>query len=664
MKKKWLIRVIAAVMVFNLSSIEVIAISEEKSNVEYNSIELQEENNVIEGSQENNGQEDKNNKEENNLEESDDRLDLTDESFKKEGEVTDEEIVEENIEKEEMINKYDSSGGYDIGINNIEKASDLSILSETKITKEIAKEWARENKATQRFIDNADLYWKYYKDHGNVNPAIAYAQAAKETGFGRFGGILDESYNNPCGMKTSSGGEDNDPSAHQRFNSWDDGIRAHLDHLALYAGANSYPRTNTYDPRHFSSITGTAKTVSSLGGKWAPSNTYGTEILSLYYKMEEKVVDSTSEGSWSYINGSWYYYNSDGSMHKGWLLLEDWYYLREDGTMAQGREVVDGIEYHFNDSGRIQRNWQFVNGAWRYFIDGQMQRGWLLLEDWYYLKSDGAIAQGREVVDGIEYYFNDSGRMQRGWNFIDGYWKYFNDGKKHIGWLNDNGSKYYMDSYGNMVTGWRTINNDRYFFYASGIMAKDTIIEGNKIGPDGKVQYTAKKPNIIDLGLEFDFGVEGPLPNVPDKLVLHHAAGNATAASVHNFHRFTNGWAGIGYHFYIHKDGKIYKGREENWRGAHAAEVGPSDGNLDNDTNATSLGIAVMGDYYKETMPKAQEDAVVELGKYLVSKYGMKQIFRHGDPGIGQTLCPGKNYPFERIKARILNKQIFVYKQD
>ena len=38
-----------------------------------------------------------------------------------------------------------------------------------------------------------------------------------------------------------------------------------------------------------------------------------------------------------------------------------------------------------------------------------------------------------------------------------------------------------------MVTGWRTINNDKYFFYASGIMAKDTVIEGNKIGPDGKV---------------------------------------------------------------------------------------------------------------------------------------------------------------------------------
>ncbi|SJU02468.1 Uncharacterised protein [Clostridioides difficile] len=62
---------------------------------------------------------------------------------------------------------------------------------------------------------------------------------------------MDESYNNPCGMKTSQGGSDTDPNAHQRFNSWDEGVQAHLDHLALYAGAKGYPKEGTYDPRHF-----------------------------------------------------------------------------------------------------------------------------------------------------------------------------------------------------------------------------------------------------------------------------------------------------------------------------------------------------------------------------------------------------------------------------
>ncbi|MGL5822669.1 MAG: peptidoglycan recognition protein family protein, partial [Sarcina sp.] len=187
----------------------------------------------------------------------------------------------------------------------------------------------------------------------------------------------------------------------------------------------------------------------------------------------------------------------------------------------------------------------------------------------------------------------------------------------------------------------------------------------NKASHSISYNYFCEKPTIVDLGFKFDFGLSGPSPNNPNKLVLHHAAGNSTASSVHDFHRFTNGWAGIGYHFYIHKDGTIYKGRDESWRGAHAAEVGPDDGNLNNDTNATSLGIAVQGNYHptgptpSNSMPKAQEDAVVKLGRHLVQKYGLTQIFKHGSPGIGHTSCPGDYYPFARIKARILDG--FVY---
>ncbi|MGL5634049.1 MAG: N-acetylmuramoyl-L-alanine amidase, partial [Sarcina sp.] len=191
--------------------------------------------------------------------------------------------------------------------------------------------------------------------------------------------------------------------------------------------------------------------------------------------------------------------------------------------------------------------------------------------------------------------------------------------------------------------------------------------QSSTLNYDQKVSFNINIANfeVKDLGFKFDFGLSGPSPNNPNKLVLHHAAGNSTASSVHDFHRFTNGWAGIGYHFYIHKDGTIYKGRDESWRGAHAAEVGPDDGNLNNDTNATSLGIAVQGNYHptgptpSNSMPKAQEDAVVKLGRHLVQKYGLTQIFKHGSPGIGHTSCPGDYYPFARIKARILDG--FVY---
>ena len=172
----------------------------------------------------------------------------------------------------------------------------VNILSSDSTTVAQAEAWARAKGATEEFIGLASLYQKYAGSRGGVNWALAYVQAAKETGYGRFGGVLDASYKNPCGLKESSGGGDYDPNAHKRFDTWDQGIIAHLDHLALYAGASGYPKTNyisswkgsnidnssTYDPRHFTYLKGTATTAIDLGGKWAPSSTYGLELLRLY----------------------------------------------------------------------------------------------------------------------------------------------------------------------------------------------------------------------------------------------------------------------------------------------------------------------------------------------------------------------------------------------
>ena len=172
----------------------------------------------------------------------------------------------------------------------------VNILSSDSTTVAQAEAWARAKGATEEFIGLASLYQKYASSRGGVNWVVAYVQAAKETGYGKFGGVLDASYHNPCGLKNSSGGADEDPNAHKRFDNWDQGIIAHLDHLALYAGAAGYPKTNyvskwqnanldstsTYDPRHFAYLKGRATTVNDLGGQWAPSSTYGAEIFRLY----------------------------------------------------------------------------------------------------------------------------------------------------------------------------------------------------------------------------------------------------------------------------------------------------------------------------------------------------------------------------------------------
>ena len=169
----------------------------------------------------------------------------------------------------------------------IETEEDIPIVSDVFITVDDAKKWAQGKGATKEFIELADLYWEYSDEHGDVNPALAYVQAAKETAYGNFGGVLDASYHNPCGLKTNKGGSDKDPKAHMKFKNWNEGVKAHLDHLALYAGAEGYPKVETKDPRHFASIFGKANSVIDLSNNWAPSPTYGEEILGMYNEMME-----------------------------------------------------------------------------------------------------------------------------------------------------------------------------------------------------------------------------------------------------------------------------------------------------------------------------------------------------------------------------------------
>ncbi|NPV72155.1 MAG: hypothetical protein HPY55_16235 [Firmicutes bacterium] len=156
------------------------------------------------------------------------------------------------------------------------------ILGPARATVEQAQAWARSRGATEQFVALAPLYWRLGPERGGVEPAGAYSQAAKEMAFGRFGGVVDPSFCNPCGLKTRQGGSNSDPNAHQRFASWEKGVIAHLDHLALYAGAPGYPRPDTPDPRHFPFLLGKARTYEELGGKWAPSPDYGRSIVRDY----------------------------------------------------------------------------------------------------------------------------------------------------------------------------------------------------------------------------------------------------------------------------------------------------------------------------------------------------------------------------------------------
>lgn len=174
-----------------------------------------------------------------------------------------------------------------------EKGAFTPILMTATATADQAKNWAASNHASTVFIMLADLYYDLAPRSG-VNPVMAYAQAAHETAFGNFGGVIDASFRNPCGMKTTVGGSNSDPNAHQRFPSWQQGVQAHIDHLALYAGQIGYPKSypsSTPDPRHFSSLFATCRSVEGLSGKWAPGADYGGSVIKKMNQIQSASKD-------------------------------------------------------------------------------------------------------------------------------------------------------------------------------------------------------------------------------------------------------------------------------------------------------------------------------------------------------------------------------------
>lgn len=160
-----------------------------------------------------------------------------------------------------------------------------ALVGASTVTLEQAQQWAAGKGAHQRFIDVAPLYWHYGSLTG-IRPEALYAQAAYETGFGRFGGIVPAEYNNWAGIKVAAS-NGNEPEDHEQFATPDDGVRAHFNHIAAYAGL---PPVGVPHGRYHvvarASWAGTVTTVEELSGIWAPSTNYHTRIVNFLAEMQ------------------------------------------------------------------------------------------------------------------------------------------------------------------------------------------------------------------------------------------------------------------------------------------------------------------------------------------------------------------------------------------
>lgn len=121
------------------------------------------------------------------------------------------------------------------------------------------------------------------------------------------------------------------------------------------------------------------------------------------------------------------------------------------------------------------------------------------------------------------------------------------------------------------------------------------------------------------------------------EIILHHAeASHASVEDINQWH-LERGWAGIGYNYYVRKDGTIWRGRPEWAVGAHAKGH-----------NDKSIGICCEGAYMTETMPAAQLAALKDLIRDIMSRYGKLKLLRHKD--VNETDCPGVNFPWAEVQ--------------
>jgi hypothetical protein len=161
-------------------------------------------------------------------------------------------------------------------------AKGTPILGPPQVTVDQAQAWARSRGATEQFVGLASLYWRHGLEYG-IRPEVAYAQAAKETAFGRFGGTVTAHMHNFCGLKVAAPKADARED-HAAFPDDDTGVRAHYQHLAAYVGLA--PIGDVVDPRYglVKSLpwAGTVRAVEDLGGKWAPNPDYGASIVRDY----------------------------------------------------------------------------------------------------------------------------------------------------------------------------------------------------------------------------------------------------------------------------------------------------------------------------------------------------------------------------------------------
>lgn len=149
--------------------------------------------------------------------------------------------------------------------------------------------------------------------------------------------------------------------------------------------------------------------------------------------------------------------------------------------------------------------------------------------------------------------------------------------------------------------------------------------------------------NIIKAQIKFKEKLK-TLKDVKYIVVHHIEASKASVGDIHQWH-LNRGWFGIGYNFYIRKDGTIFECRGFN-EGAQCKGY-----------NDVSIGVALEGDFMKEEPTKQELKSLIELCKFLSQKYPNVEIKEHKE--LCDTDCAGINFDIFNVIKEVENEDYY-----
>lgn len=130
-----------------------------------------------------------------------------------------------------------------------------------------------------------------------------------------------------------------------------------------------------------------------------------------------------------------------------------------------------------------------------------------------------------------------------------------------------------------------------------------------------------------------------PIGHPITHIVVHYSATypdqNTTAADIDQMHR-ASGWAGIGYHYFIRRDGMVERGRPETELGAH---VGAQNTGKIGICWAGGLDRATGPDHGVNNMTREQEKSLIALIWDILTRHPGAEVVGHLD--LAATQCPG-----------------------